>query len=153
VYPARTLPPPDDEQTTHAGLLVHLDAVYGFALVLTADAESAADLTERVFGGARDGLWMTLGGHSLRHRLLARCVAVFCETSSPTTHQTQTSGALLASLQRLPWKERAALALVDQLGLRYAAGAAVLGVDVAQFRELLHRARFTLFAVFRTATR
>ena len=152
MYFARTRPA-IDEQTAHAGLLAHLDAVYGFALALTADAESAADLTERVFGSARDRLWLTLGGHRLRDRLLARCVSAFCETSSPTTHQPQTSDALMASLQGLPWKERAALALVDQLGLRYAAGAAVLGVDVAQFRELLHQARSTLFAVFRTATR
>ena len=38
----------DDEQeasTTVAGLLVHLDTIYGFALTLTGDADAAAELT------------------------------------------------------------------------------------------------------------
>jgi DNA-directed RNA polymerase specialized sigma24 family protein len=160
VYLARTLPLTDDEQTTHAGLLAHLDAVYGFALALTGDAESAADLTEDVFAGTRDELWVTLGGHSLRDRLLARCVSVFRETFSArarpdrsTGHVGPTPNDLVASMQRLPWDERAALTLVDQLGLRYAAGAAVLGVDVAEFRALLHRARSVLFVAFRAAAR
>ena len=52
------------------GLLTHLDAVYGFALALTGDAELAADLTEDVFASTHDELWTTLGGHGLRDRLL-----------------------------------------------------------------------------------
>ena len=60
---------------------------------------------------------------------------------------------LIVSMQQLPWNERAALTLVDQLGLRYAAGAAVLGVEVAEFRAVLHHARSALFATFRAAAR
>jgi DNA-directed RNA polymerase specialized sigma24 family protein len=160
VYLARTLPLMDDEQTANAGLLAHLDAVYSFALVLTADAESAAELTEDVFASTRDELWTTLGGHSLRDRLLARCVSAFRETYSaqgrPAPRTTRVGSApsdLVVSMQQLPWNERAALTLVDQLGLRYAAGAAVLGVDVAEFRALLHGARSVLFAAFRAAAR
>ena len=45
-----------------AGVLSHLDAVYGFALTLTGDAESAAQLTEQAFECIHDNLWSTLGG-------------------------------------------------------------------------------------------
>ena len=46
-----------------AGILAHLDVVYGFALTLTGDAECAGELTEAVFGSVHDDLWSTLGGH------------------------------------------------------------------------------------------
>ena len=163
VYLARTHPPADGEQAEPGllpGLLTHLDAVYGFALTLTGDAELAADLTEDVFASTRDELWATLGEHRLRDRLLARCVSAFRETlpaHGRPAPRTARVGAvpsdLVGSMQQLPWSERAALTLVDRLGLRYAAGAAVLGVDVAEFRALLHHARSVLFAAFRAAAR
>jgi DNA-directed RNA polymerase specialized sigma24 family protein len=151
----------DDEQTAQAGLLAHLDAVYGFALTVTGDAESAAELTEDVFASARDDLWVTLGGHGLRDRLFARCVAAFRETFAarmPRHSLTLVQHAphatdLRASLQQLSWDARAAVALVDQLGLRYAAGAAVLGIGVTEFRALLHGARSALFAAYRRPAR
>jgi hypothetical protein len=129
-----------------AGLLAHLDTIYGFALTLTGAPEPAADLTERVFDSARDELWATLGGHGLRDRLLARCVAMFRETPSAASPRPASgSGAVLAGL---PWEERVACALVDQMGLTYAAGAAVLGIEVVEFRGRLHRARAVLLAAY-----
>ncbi len=69
-----------------AGILAHLDVVYGFALTLTGDAERAGELTEAVFASVHDDLWSTLGGHGLRDRLLARCVVAYVEktTSRPS---------------------------------------------------------------------
>jgi len=139
----------DDEPAVPAalaGLLVHLDTIYGFALTLTGAPEPAADLTERVFEGVRDELWATLGGHGLRDRLLARCVAVFHETA-PSSSPRPAAG-VGAALAGLPWEERAACALVDQMKLTYAAGAAVLGIDVGEFRTRLHRARAVLLAAY-----
>src|SRR5690242_1250936 len=114
--------PADDEPGTgapsaHVGLLAHLDTVYGFALTLTGDPEAAAELTEDVYASARDGLWGTLGGHGLRDRLLARCVSLFVERGSPQPVATPSVGAarLDTLLRALPWDERAAIALVDQL--------------------------------------
>jgi DNA-directed RNA polymerase specialized sigma24 family protein len=161
VYPARTLPFAGDEHAAPAGLLSHLDAVYGFALALTGDAEDAAELTEDVFATARDGLWTTLGGHGLRDRLLARCVSAFTETFSSralpepatTPHGSPLPTRLGVLLLQLPWDQRAALALVDQLRLTYASGAAVLGVDVDEFRAILHRGRSVLVAAYRTGAR
>ena len=161
---ARPHPFADDEQgapSALAGLLAHLDTVYGFALTLTGDPGSAAELTEDVYASARAGLWETLGGHGLRDRLLARCVSTFAETICshgtealvvPTRHE-QRPAELSALLRNLPWMERAAIALVDQLNLKYAAGASVLGVNVAAFRALLHRGRAVLFAAYRAAAR
>ena len=79
--------PADDEQGAEtpsalAGLLTHLDTVYGFALTLTGDPDAAAELTEDVYASARDGLWETLGGHGVRDRLLARCAAAACPRGS-----------------------------------------------------------------------
>jgi DNA-directed RNA polymerase specialized sigma24 family protein len=142
------------------GLLAHLDTVYGFALTLTGDPEAAAELTEDVYAGARDELWATLGGHGLRDRLLALCVSVFVDRDS--MHDPDGSAGTSARrrprpldtlLRQLPWNERAAIALVDQLHSSYAAAAAVLGVDVAAFRALLHRGRSVLFAAYRTGAR
>jgi DNA-directed RNA polymerase specialized sigma24 family protein len=143
------------------GLVAHLDTVYGFALTLTGDPEAAAELTEDVYAGARDELWETLGGHGLRDRLLARCVSSFVESDStrhseapsagPPAHRQRTR--LHTLLHRLPWDERAAVALVDQLHSSYGAAAAVLGVDVAEFRALLHRGRSVLFAAYRAGDR
>ena len=151
--------PADDEQGTAApsalvGLLAHLDTVYGFALTLTGDPRAAAELTEDVYASARDGLWVTLGGHGLRDRLLARCVSLFVERGWPQ-HVTPSAGAagLDTLLRALPWDERAAIALVDQLQSSYVAAAAVLGVDVAGLRALLHRGRAVLFAAFRAGAR
>ena len=153
--------PVDDEQGTGApsalvGLLAHLDTVYGFALTLTGDRDAAAELTEDVYASARDGLWGTLGGHGLRDRLLARCVALFVERGSLQDANTPSARPaaerpmrLDALLRELPWDERAAIALVDQLQSSYAAAAAVLGVDVPELRERLHRGRAVLFAAFR----
>jgi len=155
----------DDEQeasTALAGLLVHLDTIYGFALTLTGDTDAAAELTERVFASAGDDLWGTLGGHGLRERLLARCVSAFGETfAAPgsvavpvrTPVDQPPTTTLSAVLRELPWDERAAISLVDQLHLGYAAGAAVLGVDVPEFRTLLHHGRAVLVAAYRVATR
>lgn len=163
MLPALPHPFTDDEQgapSALAGLLTHLDTVYGFALTLTGDPGSAAELTEDVYASARDGLWATLGGHGLRDRLLARCVSMFAETISslgteapvaPTRHQRPAE--LSALLRTLPWMERAAIALVDQLDLTYAAGASVLGVDVAEFRALLHWGRAALFGAYRAGAR
>jgi DNA-directed RNA polymerase specialized sigma24 family protein len=157
--------PADDEQeagasSALAGLLTHLDTVYGFALTLTGDAEAAAELTEDVYTSARDGLWATLGGHGLRDRLLARCVSLFVERGAPHGAEAPSAGTagqgrptLDALLRELPWGERAAIALVDQLQSSYVAAAAVLGVDVAALRELLHRGRAVLFTAFRAGAR
>jgi DNA-directed RNA polymerase specialized sigma24 family protein len=155
--------PADDEQdppSEFVGLLTHLDAVYSFALTLTGDPEAAAGLTEDVYASARDGIWATLGGHGLRDRLLARCVSSFVERDS---HRTGARSAgrsarqpltrLDTLLRQLPWDERAAIALVDQLRSSYTAAAAVLGVDVDEFRALLHRGRSTLVAAYRAGAR
>ena len=161
---AHTQPSQDDEQTAPAavtGLLAHLDSIYGFALTLTGDAEVAAELTEEVFASTRDDLWVTLGGHGLRDRLLARCVSAFTErlaqgvrrgpATKPRSEPRPTRlGALLLEL---PWNERAAVALVDLLGLTYASGAAVLGVNAPEFRTLVHRGRSVLLAAYRTGAR
>lgn len=159
-----TQPWQDDEQTAPAaatGLLAHLDSIFGFALTLTGDAEVAAELTEEVFASMRDDLWVTLGGHGIRDRLLARCVSAFTESlaqgvrrgpaTKPRSGPRPTRlGALLLEL---PWNERAAVALVDLLRLTYASGAAVLGLDASEFRTLLHRGRSVLFAAYRTGAR
>jgi len=155
--------PADDEQgaETPSALITHLDAVYGFALTLTGDPEAAAELTEDVFASARDGLWGTLGGHGVRDRLLARCVSSFVERGSPQGSEAPSPGApaqrrpagLDTLLRELPWDERAAIALVDQLQSSYAGAAAVLGVDVAELRALLHRGRSVLFAAYRAGAR
>ena len=157
--------PADDEKGTGApsalvGLLAHLDAVYGFALTLTGDRDAAAALTADVYATARDGLWGTLGGHGLRDRLLARCVSLFVERGSLQDSKVPSARAaaerpmrLDALLRELPWDERAAIALVDQLQSSYAAAAAVLGVDVVELRERLHRGRAVLFAAFRAGAR
>ena len=155
----------DDEQDASSaltGLLDHLDTIYGFALTLTGDADAAADLTESVFASARDELWTTLGGHGLRDRLLAGCISAFTYTFSAPDSASVPAGTAVAQppattlgavLRELPWDERAAIALVDQLHLSYAAGAAVLGIDVPEFRTLLHHGRAVLFAAYRVATR
>jgi DNA-directed RNA polymerase specialized sigma24 family protein len=164
VYLARSHPLADDEHGAPAplaGLLSHLRTVYGFALVLTGSAESAADLTEGVFASTHDELWVTLGGYGLRDRLLACCVSVFAEScswrarpESPTTDRIAPPETdLPALLRELPWNERAAIALVDQLGVTYASGAAVMGLHHAEFRTLLHRARSMLFAGYRAGAR
>ena len=164
MYLAHTQPWQDDEQAAPAvvtSVLGHLDSIYGFALTLTGDAELAAELTEDVFAGMRGDLWVTLGGHGLRDRLLARCVSAFTErlargvrrgpATKPRSEPRPTRlGALLLEL---PWNERAAVALVDLLGLTYASGAAVLGVDASEFRTLVHRGRSVLFAAYRTGAR
>ena len=143
-----------------AGLLTHLDTVYGFALTLTGDREAAGELTEATYASARDGLWGTLGGHGLRDRLLARCVSLFVDGGLPQPAEASSARAaaerparLDTLLRRLPWDERAAIALVDQLQSSYLAAAAVLGVDVPELRELLHRGRAVLFAAFRAGAR
>ena len=161
---ARTEPWSDDEQAAPAavsGLLAHLDTVYGFSLTLTGDAEVASELTEEVFASMRDDLWVTLGGHGLRDRLLARCVSTFTERLAqgvrPGSATTRTSEPrptrLGALLLKLPWNERAAVALVDLLGSTYASGAAVLGVNTPDFRTLVHRGRSVLFAAYRAGAR
>jgi DNA-directed RNA polymerase specialized sigma24 family protein len=147
--------------TTLPGILTHLDAVYGLALALMGDPNGAADLTEDVFASIRDDLWTTLGGHGLRERLLARCVAMFKQVGSArSTGSVKVSqlpgdnaSELRAALAGLPWGERAAIVLVDQLGLTYSAGAAVLGTEVPEFRALLHRARSVAFAAYRAGAR
>lgn len=118
-------------------------------------------MTEDVYASVRDGLWATLGGHGLRDRLLARCVSSFIERGSPQGPEAPSAGATAQGrptrldtwLRALPWDERAAIALVDQLRASYVAAAAVLGVDVAELRELLHRGRSVLFAAFRAGAR
>jgi hypothetical protein len=153
-------PPADDECYTAAslpaGILDHLDAVYGFALTLTGDADRAAELTESAYGSDHDDLWSTLGGHRLPDRLLARCVAAFMDAGPPISAGGSTTPRrddVSAVLRGLPWTSRAAIALVDQLGLTYSAGAAVLRTDVDEFREYLHRGRSVLFAAYRAGAR
>ena len=164
MYLAHTQPWQDDEQAAPAvvtSLLGHLDSIYGFALTLTGDADVAADLTEDVFASIRDDLWVTLGGHGLRDRLLAQCVSAFRAQLTqgvrrgPTTTPRSEPGPtpLRARLLELPWNERAAVALVDQVRVSYASGAAVLGVDASEFRSLVHRGRSVLFAAYRTGAR
>jgi DNA-directed RNA polymerase specialized sigma24 family protein len=63
---------------------------------------------------------------------------------------TDTRSVLIALLFSLPWRQRAAIALVDHLGLSYVEAAAVLGVDVSEFRGLLHRGRDALLRKYRT---
>jgi len=164
VHQAIPRPLTDDEPgrpSARPGILTHLDAVYGLALALTRDTERAADLTEEVFASAQDDLWATLGGYSLRERLLARCVATFeqvssarrvgsVEVSRPTNEH---ASELRAALSGLPWNERAAVTLVDQLGLTYAAGAAVLRTNVAEFRAVLHRGRAVVLEAYRSGAR
>ena len=157
-------PPADDEHgapSALTGLLSHLDTIYGFALTLTGNPERAADLTEHAFQSVHDDLWSTLGGHGLRDRLLARCVAAFLDPApsreawlpgAPSRPSREQSG-LSALLLDLDWRERAAIALVDRIGLTYAAGAAVLGMEVAAFRALLHGGRDVLFAAYRAGAR
>jgi hypothetical protein len=143
------------------GILAHLDTVYGFALTLSGDPERAGALTERAFASVHDDLWSTLGGHSLRDRLLARCVCEFTETVAGrgpgwfATADPSVVGPdrLRALLRGLPWDERAAIALVDQLGLSRSDAAAVLGIGAAEFRALLHRGRSVLFAAYRAGAR
>jgi len=157
VLPQRFACEPADE----SALLSHLETVYAFALTLTTDdAEYAAALTEAVFVTARDDLWSTLGGHGLRERLLAQCVAAFQEIQPPqparrsvATPDPDTRTGLMALLFLLPWRERAAIALIDHLGLSYADAAAVLDVRVDEFRELLRRGRCVLFDAYRAAGR
>jgi predicted DNA-binding protein (UPF0251 family) len=128
------------------GLLSHLDAVYVFAHALTCDDRLASDLTEHVYRGVTRELWSTLGGHGLRDRLLARCLTIFNEgfrarrraVSVPPEHDA------VGLLRDLSVEQRAAVALVDRLGLRYDAAAVVLGVSRDAFRTLLHDARNTL---------
>lgn len=164
MYLARALPWQDDEQAAPAagtGLLAHLDAVYGFALRLTGDADVAAELAEDVFASTRADLWTPLGGHGLRDRLLAGCISAFTArlargvrrrpANAPRTGPRPTP--LRAVLLELPWNERAAVALADQLRLTYASGAAVLGVDASEFRTLLHSGRSVLFAAYGTGAR
>ena len=157
-------PPADDEHgapSALTGLLAHLDDVYGFALTLTSNSEHAADLTEHAFQSVQDDLWSTLGGHRLRERLLARCIAAFMEgvasrepwRPDAAPRRSAEPTGLTALLRGLPWRERAAIALVDQFGLTYAAGAAVFGVEVAEFRTILHGGRDVLFAAYRADAR
>ena len=161
---ALSYPPAEDDQDMSPavlGLVAHLDTVYGFALTLTGDPEAAAELTEDVYAGARDELWATLGGHGLRDRLLAQCVSLFVERGSmhgPEAPATGPAGRrqptrLRTLLHQLPWNERAAIALVDQLRSSYEAAAAVLDVDVDEFRALLHRGRSVLYAAYRAGAR
>ena len=158
----RALPhqPEYDDSVTPSpltGILAHLDAVYGFALTLSGDAEHAESLTEEVFGSVHDDLWSTLGGHRLRDRLLARCVGAYSQSiahrdvQSRTRHQPRNE--LTSLLRSLPWNERAAIALVDQLGLTHSAAAAVLGSTDTEFRVLLRRGRCVLFAAYRAGAR
>jgi len=144
------------------GLLSHLDVVYRFAFILTGgDADRAEALTEDAFGSVHDDLWSTLGGHGLRDRLLARCVIVYRQADARTVvrraaapqRPTDDSQALGDLVLDLPWEQRAAIALVDQLGTTYAGGAAVLGMDVTEFRAFLHRGRSVLFAAHRALVR
>lgn len=163
MYLAHTQPWQDDEQavpTAVTGLLAHLDSIYGFALTLAGDADLAAELTEEVFASMRDDLWVTLGGDGLRDRLLARCVSAYSERFAqaarrgPATPRSEPRPTRLrALLLELPWNERAAIALVDQLRVGYASAAAVLGVDASEFRSLVHRGRSVLFAAYRIGAR
>ena len=161
---ALPLPPAYDDSVAPSaltGILAHLDAVYGFALTLTGDAAQAEALTEDVFESVHDELWSTLGGHGLRDRLLARCATTYSQTLSPRnldgrTTQPPSDGrgdGLTVLLLGLPWNERAAIALVDQLGLTHAAAAAVLGNTVSEFHTLLRRGRCVLFAAYRGGAR
>ena len=136
-----------DAGSAVGGLLSHLDAVYVFAHALTCDDRLASDLTEHVYRGVTRELWSTLGGHGLRDRLLARSLAIFNEelrsrrravSDVPPEHDR------VALLRDLSVEQRAAVALVDRLGLRYDAAAVVLGVSRDAFRTLLHNARNTL---------
>ena len=94
-------------------------------------------------------LWSTLGGHSLRDRLLARCLAIYhrdfaSDGRAPEPAQRSPGTDVLAVLARLPLEERAAVALVDRVGLSCATGAAVMAVTVVEFRAFLHSARDVL---------
>jgi DNA-directed RNA polymerase specialized sigma24 family protein len=144
----------DDSTSPLSGLMTHLDAVYAFALALTSRRDLAEDLTETVYRDVTRDLWSTLGGHGLRERLLARCLSIFGEQFGESVRADgQGDGPDIPTLLAgLPRDERAAVALVDRLGLTYAAGAAVMGSPVNEFRAILHRGRAVLIAASRTAT-
>jgi hypothetical protein len=141
-------PEPHDGATPE--LNAYIEAVYQFAETLTGDAARAATLTERVFAGAKADLEAPLGADEVRDRLLARCALLFSAAGSLSQHTSPAPSAhsLHSSLARLPWDQRAAVALVDQLGLPYAAAATVLGACLADFRALLRGGRSALFAAY-----
>jgi DNA-directed RNA polymerase specialized sigma24 family protein len=139
-----------------AGLLAQLDTVYGFALTLVGDAELAADLTEQVYRGVPQDLWSTLGGHGLRERLLACCLAVYKQDfhtrrREPAADVDGHATSLIRLVHRLPTEERAAIALVDQLRLSHAAATAVLDLSADEFCVLLRRARAVLVEASRAS--
>ena len=150
--------PTDDDNSgaTPAGFIAHLDAVYAFAFALTSQRDLAEELTDHVYRDVTRELWSTLGGHSLRNRLLARCLAIFDErfrqASRPVADRHGDAAGIQTLLRALPRDERAAVALVDQLGLSYADGAIVFGSTVSEFRASLHRGRTALMNAIRTAT-
>lgn len=150
--------PTDDDNSaaTPTGFIAHLDAVYAFALALTSQRDRAEELTDHVYRDVTRELWSTLGGHSLRNRLLARCLAIFDaqfrQTPRPAAHQRADVTRIRELLGALPRDQRAAVALVDQLGLSYADGAIVFGSTVSEFRTSLHRGRTALMSAIRTAT-
>jgi len=150
--------PTDDDNSgaTPPGFIAHLDAVYALALALTSQRDRAEELTERVYRDVTREVWSTLGGHSLRNRLLARCLTIFDEQSRQTSPSAANPRAdvtdMHALLATLPRDERAAVSLVDQLGLSYADGAVVFGSTVSEFRTILHRGRNILMTAIRSAT-
>jgi DNA-directed RNA polymerase specialized sigma24 family protein len=140
-------------------MLSHLHAVYAFALSLVGDdADRASTLAETVCLASRDGRWSALGTRGLRERMLAQCVATFVEAYTPSSHQRDATmpaadsrSGVMSRLLSLPWQERAAITLVDHLGLTYAEAAAVLGIDAPEFRGLLHRGRDVLLRAHRVS--
>lgn len=137
--------------STLTSLITHLDAVHAFAHVLTSDAGPAAALTEQVYCDVTRDVWSTLGGHSLRDRLLARCLTIYKHEFNDAGRAASLgtpSPTLFDALASLPLADRAAVALVDRLGLSYAAGAAVLGISVDEFRTTLHGARRVLVRTY-----
>ena len=145
--------------TPLAAMLSHLHAVYAFALTLVGDdADRAATLAEMVFVASRDHCGAALGTRGLRERMLAQCVVTFAEAYMPSAHQrgatmaaVDSRSSVMSRLLSLPWRQRAAIALIDHLGLTYAEAAAVLGVDATEFRGLLHRGRDVLLRAHRVS--
>lgn len=159
-------PPPssfnDAADSAAARLVHHLDDVYRVARVLTGDRLRAGDLTEAVFRDARDDdAVTTLDAQTVRDRLLSRCIAMFSahddltrsDASAPPPAFQASRDRLDTLLLALPLTQRAAIALVDQLGLSYADAAAILGSHVAELRSHLHAGRAVLFAAYHVGAR
>lgn len=73
-------------------------------------------------------------------RLILKCVVEQCQERKPPA-RVSTGTALHRRLRALPEPERAALVLIDMLGLAYHEAACVIGRPLSEIGRLLARAR------------